>query len=321
MIYHHVTEVERYQIAAYLTAGWTQKAIARKLARSPSTISRELRRNRGLRGYRPAQANRLYERRQDRCAANAPCISVGDWHRIEALLRQEWSPEQIAGRTRLASTESIYQHVYRDKASAGTLWRHLRCQKQRRKRYGSGRSKRGLIPNRRPLSERPKAVDQRRRLGDWEGDTVIGKGHQGALVTLAERRSQLIRLRRVECRQAEAVSKAMIRMLRPLSRVSSTITLDNGKEFALHEVVERKTRVKVYFADPYSSWQRGLNEQINGLVRQYVPKGCSMKSLSAQDIAMIEKRINNRPRKSLGYRTPLEVFNQMASAKGVALRY
>lgn len=320
MSYHHVTEVERYQISTLLTLGVTQKAIARKLRRSPSTISRELRRNRGLRGYRPAQAQRLSEERQTLCAANAPCISIGAWHHIEKLLCQQWSPEQIAGRTGLACTTSIYHHVYRDKASGGNLHSHLRCRKKRRKRYGSGRSMRGSIANRRPLSKRPDAVDVRQRLGDWEGDTVIGKHHQRALVTLVERRSQLVRIGRVESRHAGPVASRMINLLKPVAKISHTLTLDNGKEFALHEKVEGRTGIKVYFADPYSSWQRGLNEQVNGLIRQYVPKGSSLKHLSRRDIAMIEKRLNNRPRKSLGYKTPLEVFNQMAANKGVALR-
>ncbi|MFN3714146.1 MAG: IS30 family transposase [Alcanivoracaceae bacterium] len=321
MSYHHITENERYQIYAWKKAGWTQKDIATKLKRHPSTVSRELRRNSGQRGYRPRQAQGLAQERQGRSASNARCIPASHWLRIEAHLREDWSPEQIAGRTGLGSHESIYLHVYRDKAGGGDLHQHLRCRKKRRKRYGSGRDRRGQIKGRVPISERPKAVDAKQRLGDWEGDTVIGANHRGALVTLVERRSQLARIRRVDSRDAQLVSAAVIRALTPVSRCCRTLTFDNGKEFAGHATIRDKVGTKVYFADPYASWQRGLNEQVNGLIRQYLPKGSSFATLDDKEIAMIEKKLNNRPRKMLGYQTPLEVFNRMAASKGVALRY
>ena len=321
MNYHHITENERYQIYALKKAGWTQKDIAEKMKRHPSTVSRELRRNSGQRGYRPRQAQRLAQERQGRSSGNARCILASDWLRIEAHLRDDWSPEQIAGRTGLVSHESIYLHVYRDKAGGGDLHQHLRCRKKRRKRYGSGRDRRGQIKGRVPICERPKVVDAKRRLGDWEGDTVIGASHRGALVTLVERRSQLARIRQVERRDAQLVSTAVIGALKPISPCCLTLTFDNGKEFAGHTALRDKVGTKVYFADPYASWQRGLNEQVNGLIRQYFPKGSSFASLDDKAIEMIEKKLNNRPRKILGYQTPLEVFNKMAASKGVALRY
>ncbi len=321
MSYHHLTESERYQIGALLKAGNTQKQIAEILDRSPSTISRELARNRGQRGYRPRQAQQKADERQAKSAANAPVIPAASWNDIEELLREDWSPEQIAGRTGLASSESIYLHIYRDRRSGGTLSRHLRCQKQRRKRYGSGASRRGVIRNRRPICERPADVDRKSRIGDWEGDTIIGARMQGALVTLADRRSQLVRIRKVSRRQAVPVSHAVNRLLCPLKAVSCTLTLDNGKEFAGHESISTESGVEVFFADPYASWQRGLNEQVNGLIRQYVPKNRSILDISDEEVAMIEKKLNNRPRKSLNYQTPLEVFNHLAEQSGVALRY
>lgn len=321
MNYHHITETERYQIYALKKAGWSQKAIAQELGRSPATISRELARNKGKRGYRPKQAQELAQARQHNSAANAPCISAASWVEIEEHLRNDLSPEQIAGRTGLASAESIYQHIYRDKAAGGDLHKHLRCRKKRRKRYASGRDCRGQIRDRVPISERPKAVEKKKRIGDWEGDTIIGSKGKGALVTLVERRSQLVKIRRVASREANVVADVVTNALKPVSRCSHTLTFDNGKEFAQHMRIQSRTGIKVYFADPYASWQRGLNEQVNGLIRQYVPKKTSLKDVSDEHIAMIEKKLNNRPRKMLGYQTPLEVFNKMAASKGVALRY
>ena len=172
-----------------------------------------------------------------------------------------------------------------------------------------------------PISERPKAVENKKRIGDWEGDTIIGAKGKGALVTLVERRSQLVKIRRVASREADVVADVVTNALKPVSRCSHTLTFDNGKEFAQHMRIQSRTGIKVYFADPYASWQRGLNEQVNGLIRQYVPKKTSLNDVSDEHIAMIEKKLNNRPRKMLGYQTPLEVFNRMAASRGVALRY
>jgi transposase, IS30 family len=321
MNYHHITEVERYQIYSLRKAGWSQKAIAQELDRSPSTISRELRRNTGSKGYRPKRAHKLAENRQVNSAANAYRIPDSHWIKIEACLEEDWSPEQIAGRTGLASRESIYLHIYRDKAAGGELHTHLRCRKKLRKRYASGHERRGQIRDRVPISERPKVVDEKKRLGDWEGDTVLGKRGQGDLVTLVERRTQLVKIRRVASREAKVVSHAISAALEPVSCCSHTLTLDNGREFSQHMAIQSNTGIAIYFADPYASWQRGLNEQVNGLIRQYVPKRTAISKFSDEDIAMIEKKLNNRPRKMLGYKTPLEVFNKMAASKGVALRY
>lgn len=321
MSYHHITEVERYQIYAMLKAEQTNQQIAEALGRNPATISREIRRNRGQKGYRPRQAHQYAQTRQLNSASNVRCISVHSWQRIEQHISKDWSPEQVAGRTGLASTESIYLHIYQDKAWGGSLWRHLRCRKQRRKRYGSGRSRRGQISGRVPISQRPEAVEQRRRLGDWEGDTVVSSADPHGLVTLAERRTQLVRIRKIQTRQADHVRRVIRNALQPLKSVSRTLTFDNGKEFAMHKQISDDNDIDVYFADPYASWQRGLNEQINGLIRQYIPKGRSMKNLTDKEVAIIEKKLNTRPRKMLDYQTPVEVFNRLARKKGVALRH
>ena len=321
MSYKHLTENERYQIYALLKAGHDKEYIASALNRASSTIGREIKRNSGKRGYRPKQAQELADERKQISAANATCITAGDWVEVENLLREDWSPEQIAGTTGLASTESIYQHIYCDKASGGTLWQHLRCKKKRRKRYGSGRQRRGQISNKTPIAERPAVVDKKSRLGDWEGDTIIGKAHKGVIITLAERSTQFVLMRKVPNKEAEVVQKAIRCMMREVASVSHTLTFDNGKEFAEHEKIAEALDVKVFFADPYASWQRGLNEQINGLIRQYLPKGTSFEKVTDTEIAMIQKKLNSRPRKSLGFKTPAEVFLEKAKRKGVALRF
>ncbi len=301
-------------------AGHSQAEIAELVTRSVATISRELRRNRGERGYRPKQAQRLACQRRQFSADNARKISARHWLLIENKLREDWSPEQAAGVTGLASTETIYRHVYEDKRTGGDLHTHLRCQKKRRKRYGSGQDRRGRIPNRTSISERPAVVDARTRLGDWEGDLVIGHGHSGAIVTLTERRTQAVMIRKVDTKAADTVRLAMSAMLRKVRRVSHTLTLDNGKEFSQHEKLAADHGIQTYFADPYASWQRGLNEQINGLIRQYLPKARRFDDVTAEELAMIERKLNNRPRKMLGFNTPRKEFQALAKKQGVALR-
>lgn len=320
MSYHHLTGEERYQISALNKAGHSQIEIARLIGRSPATISRELRRNRGERGYRPKQAHRLACQRREVSAGNARRIGASDWLAIEANLRKDWSPEQVSGTTGLASAETIYLHVYEDKRAGGDLHTHLRCQKKRRKRYGSGRDRRGRIPNRTPISERPAVVDERARLGDWEGDLVIGHGHSGAIVTLAERRTQAVLIRKVDTKASDTVRRAMSDMLRKVKHVSHTVTLDNGKEFSQHEQLSKDLGIETYFADPYASWQRGLNEQINGLIRQYLPKSRRFDDVTDEELALIQKKLNNRPRKGLGFNTPTQEFQMLAKDQGVALR-
>ncbi len=311
MNYTHLTREERYQIYALKKAGHTQIEIAIVLKRSPSTISRELARNTGGCGYRPKQAHRLAGERR---VVNARTIDAATWRFAQARLREDWSPDQISNHAAI-SHETVYQRVYADKKAGGSLWRHLRCQKQRRKRYGT-HDRRGSIPNRQSIEARPAIVDACSRIGDWEADTVIGKNHKQAIVSLVERKSGLTLIRKVERRTADAVSCAMTQLLKPYRRRVHTITSDNGKEFAQHEQVARKLKADFYFAHPYSSWERGSNENTNGLIRQYFPKGMDFTAITQQEINHVMKRLNNRPRKRLGYLTPAQVFFK----SGVALQ-
>jgi transposase, IS30 family len=316
MSYQQLTQEQRYHIAALKKTGTSQTAIATEIGVHKSTITRELQRNTGQRGYRPQQAHALAQSRKlDR--ARTPRIAAETWERVETHLRQEWSPEQIAGwfkqeHKEQISHERIYQYVYDDKRAGGTLYRHLRCQKQRRKRYGS-RDWRGQLRNRRCISERPTVVEQRSRLGDWEADTIVGKGRQQALVSLTERKSKLTLLAKVEQTTAETVKAAIARLLGPLAQRVHTITSDNGREFARHQQVAAKLKADFYFAHPYASWERGLNENTNGLVRQYFPKGSDFTTITDEAVETVMQRLNHRPRKTLGFATPHQVFYEPSS--------
>ena len=320
--YTQLTREERYQIYVLRQAGHKQCEIAVLLNRDKSTISRELRRNRGLRGYRPRQAHakaiaRLAEKAR-------PRFSSPLWPVVERLIRQDWSPEQISGRLEMEhdstiSHETIYQYIYSDKAAGGDLHGHLRCRKKRRKRYGSGRDRRGVIPNRTSIDDRPAIVSERLRIGDWEADTVIGRGHQGALVTIVERRSLYTVLGAVSRKQAGSVAEAMTSLLAPLKEMVLTVTVDNGKEFAAHEKISEALGAYVYFAHPYSSWERGTNENTNGLIRQYFPKSRSLRNLNQKEVQSTADRLNNRPRKKLDFRTPHEILFRVSEKLVVAL--
>jgi IS30 family transposase len=311
MNYTHLTQAERYQIAILSKAGHEQSEIARVMNRHSSTISRELRRNRGRRGYRAKQADEFSQARMRACE-NGPRISEQTWAWVDERLGELWSPEQICGRLRQrglpsASHEAIYQRIYADRRNGGTLHRALRCQKARRKRYG-GRERRGSIPNQVSIEQRPAIVNRRRRFGDWEGDLVIGAGQQQALVTLNERKSRYSLIAQVPCKTAQAVSDTMISLLTPFAACVHTLTTDNGREFAQHERIAGTLDAQFFFAHPYASWERGANENMNGLIRQFFPKKMRFQSITRTDIEFAMHRLNHRPRKCLGFKTPHEVF-------------
>jgi IS30 family transposase len=312
MTYKHLTREERYQIHTLRRQGISLGCIAAELGRSCSTISRELQRNAGPSGYKPAQAHDQARARQ--CLRrNAQHFSSAQWAHVEALLRLFLSPEQVSGRLRLEkaigiSTESIYQRAYRDKARGGDLVSYLRCQKVRRKRYASGQERRGVLANRTGIEQRPAVVEQRSRIGDWEGDTVIGRNHKGVLLTLVERKSRYTLACQLNSRHSAGVTEAVIALLRPHRRRCRTLTFDNGKEFAEHAFIAQCLKARVYFAHPYCSWERGLNENHNGLLRQYFPKKTSFLKVSQHEVNDAVYLLNHRPRKCLGYRTPHEVF-------------
>ena len=310
--YTHLTQDERYQIQALHHARHSVVEIACQLRRSRSTIWRELKRNGTMALYQADQAQQLACTRQLLCR-NARTIAPEKWPHVEAYLRLYLSPQQVAGRLALEgvlfiSPETIYQYILRDKANSGDLANYLRCQKLRRKRYGSGRQRRGVLKNRVGIEQRPCVVDSRQRLGDWEGDTVIGRGYSGVLVTLVERMSRFTLACCLPRREAEPVSAAIIEMLRAHKASCLTITFDNGKEFADHAFMASCLKADVYFARPYHSWERGTNENTNGLLRQFFPKKMSFANLSQIEVDDAVYRLNHRPRKCLQYRTPHEVF-------------
>lgn len=309
MKYTHLTQDERYQIAILAKAGHDRSDIARVMERHKSTISREMTRNRGARGYRPKQA---HARSKFRAAQNGPRVAAETWAIVAVKLAETWSPEQISGHLKVngqatVSHEAIYQHIYADKRAGGTLHRALRCQKVCRKRYG-GRERRGTIPNQVSIDLRPAVVAERGRFGDWEGDLVIGAGQKQALVTLNERTSRYTLIAHVPKKTAQAVSDAMISMLTPFAACVHTLTTDNGKEFAQHERIAKQLGADFFFAHLYASWERGANENMNGLIRQFFPKKMAFESITLGDIELAMHRLNHRPRKCLGFKTPHEVF-------------
>ncbi|HUF81830.1 MAG TPA: IS30 family transposase [Burkholderiales bacterium] len=303
---------ERYQIYSLLKAGHRPSEIARLIKRHKSTVSRELRRNRGQRGYRPALAQRLAVDRRAHCAGNARRFGTRHWRLVQRLIQWQWSPEQIAGRLDLLkrfsiSPERIYRYVLVDKKAGGSLYRHLRCQRIRKKRYGCP-SRQGQWPDRLSIEQRPAIVDRRARIGDWELDTVFGKGHGRCLLSMNDRRSRLTLLSKLPRRCPRKLARAGIRLLRRLKRKVHTLTADRGGEFALHKLIAKALKAKFYFAHAYAAWERGTNENSNGLLRQYLPKGKDFAAVSSAMLRFVMNRLNHRPRKCLGWRTPYEVF-------------
>ncbi len=309
MNYTQLTREQRYQIYALLKMGHNQTEIATVVGTHKSTVSRELNRNRGLRGYRPKQAHRMALSRRDRSRKR---ISKETWELIETKLRLDWSPEQVSGwlcrhHAIRVSHEWIYQYILDDKQAGGDLYHHLRCQKKRRKRYGSY-DRRGKMPNRVSIEERPAIVAERTRIGDWEVDTLLGKRHRHAIVTLTERKSRLSLLAKVNQRTADQVGEAVIELLQPVADRLHTLTADNGKEFADHERIAHALRAEFYFAHPYAAWERGANENMNGLIRQYIPKNQDFAIVTNEDLIWVMNRLNHRPRKCLDFLSPFEVF-------------
>jgi IS30 family transposase len=239
--------------------------------------------------------------------------------RVELKLGEKWSPEQISGwlraeRNEQLSHERIYQYIWDDKKAGGELYTHLRRQGKRYQKRSNGKQSRGRIRNRVGIEERPTVVDEKSRIGDWEIDTVIGKGHSGAMVTIVERVTQFTLVANVPNKSAEAVTEATIKLLKPYKKALHTITADNGKEFAYHECLTNELGAAVYFARPYHSWERGLNENTNGLLRQYWPKSMDLKKVTNKEIVAVVTQLNQRPRKTLGFKTPeVLMHNHMAA--------
>ena len=289
------------------------RQIAAALKRHRSTIYREIWRNSAKYdgAYRPMFAVEKANGRRRRSRRNRR-YTPEHFAPIERLLREDFSPEQVVGRCRLEgvqvmSHETIYLHIWADKAHGGSLWRHLRgAHKLKRKRYGRHDS-RGRLAGKRMITERPAIVERRARLGDWEIDTVHGRGKPAA-VTVVERKSGLVRIGQIPCVGAQETLRRTAYILRHESHPIRTVTADNGAEFHLYRALERRLRTTVYFATPHHAWERGTNENTNGLLRQYLPKGTDLSALTQRQCTAIAAMLNNRPRLRLGFRTPNEVY-------------
>ena len=310
--YQQLTYEQRCQIYVLKKRGYSQREIAKSIGVSQSTVNRELIRNTGARGYRYKQAQERASRRRYK-ASKVTKMTPNIIALIASKLRLEWSPEQISGwlleyKQASISHESIYLHVWADKKTGGDLYTYLRRQGKKYDKRRNGKSTRDQIKNRVSIDDRPSVVDEKSRVGDWEIDTVIGKGHSGALVTIVERVTKFTVSQQVEGKTAFAVTKATIDLLKPIQEAVLTITADNGKEFAYHEEISEALDADVYFAHPYSSWERGLNENTNGLLRQYFPKKTDFKKVTQCEVRRAVVRLNTRPRKLLGFKTPSDLM-------------
>jgi IS30 family transposase len=311
MRYHQITPAERYMLAALRKQGYSNALIARITDRHRSTIGREFRRNCAkLDGaYRHSKAQERTNGRRSRSRRNSH-FAAPEWELVDQLLREKFSPEQVSGWLRLLeileiSHETIYTHVRRDKKRGGTLWRNLRQPARYRKRYGPP-EKRGRLTGKRHISERPAAAEMRSEIGHWEMDVVIGAGNQHCIVTLVERMTGATLIGKLRCRQVVALNARVIELIEAHPGLFKTITVDNGPEFHGYKEIESATGVVVYFANPYCSWERGTNENTNGLIRQYLPKRTSLKQLTQDRCNAIASSLNNRPRKRHGFRSPLD---------------
>jgi len=309
--YHQLTSEERYALAALRRQGCSMAEIARILGRHRSTIYREIQRNRRKDGrYRAFTADQRARARRSRSRRNQR-FAPDDFTTVATFLEQKWSPEQIAGRLRAdrilsISHETIYRHIWDDKKKGGSLFLSLRQSgKKRRKRYGRYDS-RGRLAGKRHISTRPPGAQNRSRLGHWEIDTVVGPG-KPCILTLVERKTGIVLIAKLRARTVAEVNTATIRLIRAAHMPVRTITADNGTEFHGFKDIERATGVRFFFATPHHSWERGSNENANGLIRQYLPKRMNLNPVSQDLCDWIALQLNNRPRKRYHFRTPAEV--------------
>jgi IS30 family transposase len=315
MTYHQITFAERYTLGLLRQHGLSRAAIARVLGRHRSTIGREVRRNGTPRDdcYRPQLADWYARGRRSRSRRNQR-FAPADWDRVHTLLREGWSPEQVAGRLRrqgelAISHETIYRYIWADKRAGGRLYRHLReARKHFRKRYRSYDS-RGRLAGKRPIAARPAAANDRTHVGHWEADTMLGDSQAGPCVlSLVERKTGYLVLGQLRRRTSAFVNRRARRLIRQQPHRVQTITVDNGTEFHEYAALEQQTGTRFYFATPHQAWERGTNENTNGLLRQYLPKGHSMAHLTQHACNRLARKLNRRPRKRLGYRTPEECY-------------
>ncbi len=313
--YNHITVEQRIKIDALLKAGHKVSFIAKQISIHRSSIYRELKRNQTKTGkYNAAFAQELSEVQKERFSHNRSFTFSMEKFIIEKLSKEQWSPEQIWGYCKennidMVSHESIYKFVYQDKDEGGMLYKNLRvASKKYRKRYGSGKGKRSIIKDKVSIDERPEWINNKQRVGNWEIDTIVGKDNKGAIVTIAERATAFVLIAKLNGKNAQELAEAVVKLMMPFKDLVLSITSDNGTEFAMHKYISKKLGALFYFAHPYSSWERGLNEYTNRLIRQYIPKKTNFKDVNHLYINEITMKLNRRPRKKLNYNTPGKVF-------------
>jgi IS30 family transposase len=310
----HLTLEQRYSISTLLEQGFNQSLIAQAIGKDKSVISRELKRNSDSRNgvYKAELAQRKCLQRHTTKRKHIRFTSQMQTF-VEEQLRDDFSPEQIKGFADskgicCVSHERIYQHVWAEKKAKGTLHSHLRNKGRRYRKRGALKDSRGIIPGKVNISERPPIVEERTRFGDLEMDLIIGQNHQKAILTINDRASGMLKMKLLESKNAEILSKVAIELLLPWKSLLHTITTDNGKEFAKHQFIANQTGTSYFFANPYRSWERGSNENLNGLIRQYFPKKTDFNLITEQQIQAVEYKLNNRPRKRFDFKTPLDIF-------------
>jgi transposase, IS30 family len=321
----HLTLEQRYEIQSYTKAGRGICEIAKLMGSNKSTISREIKRNSDQRNGH-YKADLAQKKAKNRHFAKPKHFKFTEevHSNVVYYLEQNLSPEQIVGRAKLegkamVSHESIYQFIWQDKRQKGTLYKHLRSKGKRYRKRGSLKDSRGVIADRKDISTRPAVVDAKERLGDLEIDLVIGSNHKGALVTINDRASGFLFMKKIEGKQASMVEEATIELLQDFKFVLHTLTSDNGKEFSNHKAIAQKLEIEYYFAHPYHSWERGANENLNGLIRQYFPKNYNFDLITEQQVEHAVNQLNNRPRKRFGFKTPNEIFTEkVKNMQGVA---
>ena len=321
----HLTREQRYTISEMLQSGYNQSEVARTIGKNRSVVCREIKRNADRRSgiYRFDLANRKAEHRK-RNKAKHIRFTTEIKSSVNQLLEQDYSPEQIVGTLKkqgnaYVSHERIYQYIWNDKACGGQLHNYLRNQGRKYKKRGNYKDNRGIIKGRIDIDKRPSIVEKRERFGDLEVDLIIGKNHNQAIVTINDRASGMLKMSKVESKEATKVAEVIVRELEEWKPYIKTITADNGKEFAAHRYVAEKLNIEYYFAKPYHSWQRGSNENLNGLIRQYFKKSSDFESLTNEKIKEIEKKLNERPRKRHQYENPIFVMDKLLFNDNVAL--
>lgn len=313
----HLTYEQRYTIDMMLRNRYKQKDIAIAIGRDQSVVSKEINRNKDERSgeYRHDLAQRKYEKRQKEKPKKI-YFTAKVRENVEALLKEDYSPEQIVGTLKkqgkeTVSVERIYQHIWADKKRKGTLYLHLRNRGRRYRKRGNLKDNRGIIKNRIGIEKRPEIVETRSRFGDLEVDLIIGKNHLGAILTINDRASGMLKMRNIKSKEADIVAAAIIEELQEWYPFIKTITADNGKEFAYHEFVAEELNIDFYFARPYHSWERGSNENLNGLIRQYFKKSSDFSTITIDEIKKVERKLNSRPRKRFQYENPIFVMNKL----------